>query len=120
MIEQLKFVGIPTRDQERALAFWTNLVGFELETDQAMGPQRWIELRIPGGQTRIALYTPEGHEDRVGTFFNGSFQCANVQATYDDLSARGVEFAGPPERQPWGTFATFYDPDGNSFVLSTG
>ena len=68
MIKQLKFVGIPTADQDRALAFWTEKMGFRVTTDQPMGNQRWIELAIPGAQTGIVLFTPEGHEDRIGTF----------------------------------------------------
>lgn len=119
MIKQLKFVGIPTRDQDQALTFWTEKMGFRVETDQPMGDQRWIELSIPGAQTGIVLFTPEGQEDRVGSFFNGSFQCQDVEYSYRQLSYRGVEFLGPPERQPWGTFVKFRDPDGNSFVLSS-
>lgn len=119
MIRQLKFVGIPTSDQDRALSFWTEKVGFAIATDQPMGSQRWIELSIPGAQTGVVLFTPEGHEDRVGTFFNGSFQCDDVEYSYRQLCERGVEFEGPPERQPWGTFAKFRDPDGNTFVLSS-
>ena len=65
------------------------------------------------------LFTPEGHEDRVGTFFNGSFGCDDVDYTVRQMSAKGVEFEGPPEKQPWGTFAKFKDPDGNTFVLSS-
>jgi predicted enzyme related to lactoylglutathione lyase len=119
MIRQLKFVGIPTRDQDRALAFWTEQMGLTVMTDQPMGDQRWIELAIPGAQTGIVLFTPEGHEDRIGNFFNGSFACDDVDYSYRQLSERGVRFEGPPEKQPWGTYAKFYDPDGNSFVLSS-
>lgn len=120
MIKQLKFAGIAVSDQDRALAFWTEKVGFKVATDQPMGPgQRWIELSIPGAETRIVLFTPDGHEDRVGTFFNGSFACDDVDYTYRQLSDRGVEFEGPPDKQPWGSFAKFRDPDGNSFVLSS-
>ena len=72
MIKLLKFVGVPTSDQDRALAFWTEKVGFRVATDQPMGAQRWIELSIPGADTGVVLFTPEGHEDRIGTFFNGS------------------------------------------------
>jgi uncharacterized glyoxalase superfamily protein PhnB len=43
----------------------------------------------------------------------------NVTATYRQLSGRGVEFVKPPEKQPWGEFAIFKDPDGNQFVLSS-
>ena len=120
MIKQLKFVGIPTSDQTRALRFYVDKLGFEVSTDQPMGDkQRWIELRIGTSPTRIVLFTPEGHENRIGTFFNGSFACDDVQATYRQLSARGVEFLKLPEKQPWGEFAILKDPDGNQLVLSS-
>ena len=120
MITHLKFVGIPTRDQDVALAFYTEKLGFKVVTDQPMGPkQRWIELRVGNSDSRVVLFTPDGHEDRIGTQFNGAFACDNVDATYAELSARGVEFTSPPTKQPWGTFAIFKDPDGNQFVMST-
>jgi predicted enzyme related to lactoylglutathione lyase len=120
MIRYVKFVSVPTRDQDAALAFWTKKVGFEVATDQPMGPERrWIELSIPGAETRVVLYTPEGQEDRIGTFFNGSFACDDVDYTYKQMLARGVEFEAPPAKQSWGTFAIFKDPDGNSFVLGS-
>jgi len=120
MITHLKFVGVPTRDQARALEFWTEKLGFRVVTDQPMGEaQRWIELLIANAETRLVLFTPEGHEDRVGTFFNGSFACDDVEATYRQLRARGVAFTAEPTQQPWGTYATFKDPDGNQFVLSS-
>ena len=120
MITQLKFVSIPVSDQDRALAFYTEKLGFEISTDQPMGPgKRWIELRIASSGTRVVLFTMDGQEDRIGTFFNGAFACDNVEATYRQLSQRGVEFIEPPTVQPWGSFAKFKDPDGNTFVLSS-
>jgi len=120
MITHLKFVGIPTRDQDAALAFYTEKLGFKVVTDQPMGPkQRWIELRVGNSDSRVVLVTPDGQEDRIGTSFNGAFACDNVDATYAELSARGVEFTSPPKKEPWGTFAVFKDPDGNQFVMST-
>ncbi len=120
MITHVKFVGIPTRDQARALKFYTEKLGFEVSTDQPFNDkQRWIELRIAHSQTRVVLFTPEGQEDRIGTFFNGSIACDDVEGTYRQLSQRGVEFVKEPEKQSWGTFAMFKDPDGNQFVLSS-
>lgn len=119
MITHLKFAGIPVHDQERALKFWTEIMGFRIVTDQPLGKQRWIELAIRASETRIVLFTPEGQEDRIGTFFNGSFACDDVEATHRQLSERGVEFVEAPAKQPWGTFAIFKDPDGNRFVLSS-
>jgi predicted enzyme related to lactoylglutathione lyase len=119
MITHLKFAGIPCRDQDAALKFWTEKIGFRVVTDQPLGAQRWIELAIRNGDTGVVLFTPEGHEDRIGTFFNGSFACDDVEATWRQLSERGVEFKGPPEKQPWGTFAIFRDLEGNEFVLGS-
>jgi predicted enzyme related to lactoylglutathione lyase len=120
MVTHVKFVSIPTRDQDRALAFWTDKVGMKVVTDQPMGPgQRWIELRIGQSETKFVLFTPDGHESRIGTFFNGTLACDNVKKTYDELKARGVEFTGEPKDEPWGTYATFKDQDGNVFALSS-
>jgi predicted enzyme related to lactoylglutathione lyase len=120
MITQVKFVGISVSDQDRALKFYTEKLGFEIATDQPMGPgKRWIELRISHSQTRVVLFTPDGQEDRIGTFFNGAIGCDDVEATWRQLSQRGVEFVEAPTRQPWGTYAKFKDPDGNIFVLSS-
>ncbi len=120
MITHIKFIGIPTTDQDLALEFYTEKLGFAVSTDQGFNEkQRWIELRIANSATRVVLFTPEGHENRIGTFFNGSFACDDVSATYRQLKARGVTFIKEPQKQPWGEFAMFQDPDGNQFVLSS-
>jgi predicted enzyme related to lactoylglutathione lyase len=120
MIKAVKFVSIPVRDQDQALEFYTKKLGFNIATDQPMGPgqQRWIELKIPGADTRVVLFTADGHQDRIGTFTGVSFTTDNVEKTHADYVARGVEFAEGPTKQPWGTYAIFKDVDGNQFVLS--
>jgi predicted enzyme related to lactoylglutathione lyase len=120
MIKSLKFAGIPTRDQAKAVAFWTEKVGFRVMTDQPLGNQRWIELGIGKSETRIVLFTPPGHESHISTFFNGSFACDDVEAAYRQMTAKGVEFKAPPKKEHWGTSAIFMDADGNSFVLGSG
>ncbi len=120
MITHVKFVSIPTRDQERALAFYTGKLRFTVLTDQPFDEsQRWIELGIGGSETRFVLFTPKGQEDRIGTFFNGALACDDVEKTYGELKARGVEFVGEPQKSDWGSYAIFKDPDGNQFVLSS-
>jgi predicted enzyme related to lactoylglutathione lyase len=119
MITHLKFASIPVTDQDRALAFYTEKLGFKIATDQPFDDkQRWIELRIGDSDTRIVLFTPEGHEDRIGGFFNGSLACDDVEATYRQLKQRGVEFVSEPKKEPWGTYMIMKDPDGNQFVVS--
>src|SRR5882724_8884903 len=119
MIKSMKFAGVPVRDQDRALAFYTEKLGFEILTDQPLGAQRWIELKIPGAQTGVVLFTPPGHEDRIGTFTSISFACDDVEKTHAELSARGVQFRQPPKKESWGTSAIFEDSEGNVFVLGT-
>lgn len=120
MLKRIKFVSVPVRDQDRAIEFWTQKLGFQISTDQPMGDgQRWVELRIPGGQTGITLFTIPGQEDRIGTFSGVSFVVDDVEKTFRELSERGVEFAQPPKKESWGTSAVFKDIDGNSFVIGT-
>ena len=120
MIKGIKFASVPVRDQDRALEFYTRKLGFTVATDQPFNDkERWIELKIPGAETRLVLFTPEGHESRIGQFQAISFVADNVRKTYEELSGRGVEFLGPPQEADWGSSAIFKDQDGNQFVLSS-
>lgn len=120
MIKAVKFVTVFVTDQDAALEFYTQKLGFTIVTDQPMGPgARWIELRIPGADTGIVIAKPMMPDHRVGIVMNMAFSADDVQKTYDELAARGVEFTRPPKTEPWGTSAVFVDPDGNTFVLSS-
>ena len=81
MITHIKFVSIPTRDQDRALAFWTERVGCRLLTDQPFDDkQRWIELRIGTSETRLVLFSGDGPGAmQPGGSFNGALACDNVE-----------------------------------------
>jgi catechol 2,3-dioxygenase-like lactoylglutathione lyase family enzyme len=120
MIKRIKFASIPVSDQDRSLAFYTEKLGFKVITDQPFdSDQRWIELRIPGGETSVVLFTPDEHRDRIGTAQHVTFLSDDVEGTYKQLSQRGVTFEGPPQKMEWGTFVVFKDPDGNRFVIGT-
>ncbi len=120
MIKQIKFVAIPVRDYDKSLAFFRDKLGFKVLTDQHFGPGlRWIEMKIGKAESGIALFTPPGQEDRIGKFTSISFETENVEKTYEELSARGVEFVQGPKKESWGTSAIFKDIDGNQFVLGT-
>jgi len=116
VITHVKFITIPTHDQDRALAFYTEKLGFRVFTDQPHGDdgQRWIELRVGTSDTRVVLFTAT---DPPGSFY-GTLACDNVERTYEELKGRGVEFVAPPKKEPWGTFAIFKDIDGNQLMLS--
>ncbi|HEV2920157.1 MAG TPA: VOC family protein [Actinomycetota bacterium] len=121
MLTAVRSVGIYVGDQDRAKEFFTGTLGFELVQDTPMGEEpgtaRWIEVAPPDRNVILVLYTPEGDQERVGTFSNVLFECDDIQATHKQLAARGVEFAEEPSRQFWGWWAVFKDPDGNSYGL---
>jgi catechol 2,3-dioxygenase-like lactoylglutathione lyase family enzyme len=120
MIRGIELVSIPVRDQDASLKFYTEKLGFKVLTDQPYTPQqRWIELLIPGAESRLALFTPEGNEDRIGSFQPVTFWCDDIFATARILKSRGVEFEAEPKTEVWGTMAIVKDGDGNRFVLSS-
>ncbi len=120
MIKSVKLTSIPVHDQKRALEFYTDKLGFSIITDQKFDDkQRWIELGLPGAQTRIVLFTPTEHEDRIGTFSGITFHADDVVKTHKELRAKGVQFLHPPKKEAWGTYTLFKDLDGNQFCLSS-
>lgn len=120
MIKAIKFASVPVSDQDRALDFYTQKLGFEVATDIPFDDsQRWIELRIQDSGARLVLFTPQGQEERIGSFSNIVFIAEDVEETYRELVSHGVEFIQEPKKADWGTAAVFRDPDGNSFVISS-
>ncbi|MBS0629241.1 MAG: VOC family protein [Verrucomicrobia bacterium] len=119
MISGVKHVSIPVKNQDKALKFYTEKLGFEVLMDAEFDSQRWIELKIPGGETQVVLFTPEGHEDRVGTFSNIVFMSDDIQNTVKELRAKGVKFTKDLTEEHWGTYALFEDAEGNTFCLSS-
>ena len=117
------------RDQDKALAFYTEKLGFEVRNDRPMGPgaPRWIEVAPPGAQTAILLYKPtesmpgastyEQAVSSIGTFTTFIFNVDDMEATCKDLESRGVEFGDKPRKQPYGWWATIKDADGNVIGL---
>jgi catechol 2,3-dioxygenase-like lactoylglutathione lyase family enzyme len=117
----LNSVGVPVSDQHRAPEFYTKALGFRVVTDQPFDDtQRWIELGIGRSSSGITLFTPAGHENRIGTFTGISFLADDVIETCKELAAKGVKFIQEPKQADWGTAAVFADPDGNQFVIGTG
>jgi lactoylglutathione lyase len=115
MIKNIHVTGVSVSDQDRALDFYTNKIGFETRADIAVGDYRWIEVVPPGAETALVLEPGQG---KVGTFTSVVFATDDMQATYDELRSRGVRFTEEPSKQPWGGIqAQFVDPDGNTFVL---
>jgi catechol 2,3-dioxygenase-like lactoylglutathione lyase family enzyme len=111
--------GIPTSDQARALRFYTEQLGFEVATDQPFDDkQSWIELRIANAATRVVLFTRKATRiasARSSTVHSPATTCLQLIGS----SATAASSSSAPEKQPWGEFAVFKDPDGNQFVLAS-
>jgi uncharacterized glyoxalase superfamily protein PhnB len=121
-------------DQEEALDFWTNKVCFEVRADISMpelGDFRWLTVGAPGQEDfAIALLAIPGPpvmdedtkkqvEDLMSKGFSGSvfLNADDVQASYEELRGRGVEFTEAPSERPYGIDSEFRDPSGNTIRL---
>lgn len=119
MISSIYCGGVFCNDQQKALEFWTEKAGFTLLGDYPMGEnERWIEVALEGAQTRIVIHLASEHGGTVGAFSNLIFTCADIQKTYEEMTARGVEFSDPPSLQFWGWWATFKDQDGTIYGIT--
>lgn len=110
---------VSVSDQDAALEFYTTKLGFVVRADQDMGNgMRWLTVELPGTQTGIVLAKGYGSGNPVGSFTGLVLASDDIQATYEELSAKGVHFTEAPTRQPWGMMqALFEDQDGNGYVL---
>jgi uncharacterized glyoxalase superfamily protein PhnB len=122
-------------DQDEALDFYTKKLGFEVRSDVTvpeLGNFRWLTVSPPGQEdvaiTLMAIPGPPVMDDATaaqvrdlmakgfaGTVF---FTTDDIQASYEQLSARGVEFTEKPEERPYGVDSGFRDPSGNNFRLT--
>ena len=131
MISRLSHVTIFVRDQESAKRFYTEKLGFELRTDQALGAFRWLTVG-PAAQPDLELVLlqpgPPLHDQETsrrmielmdrGAMGGGVFETDDCRATFEELQARGVEFLKPPTERAYGVEATFRDDSGNWFSLT--
>jgi lactoylglutathione lyase len=123
MITGVSKVVVPVDDQERAKEFWTTRVGFELRRDESYGDERWIEVSPPDGGAPLLVLSPRAADDprrdvadqlpHSPVFFN----CADIETTHRELRERGVPFPVPPQRQPFGWWSLFDDPDATRYAL---
>jgi catechol 2,3-dioxygenase-like lactoylglutathione lyase family enzyme len=119
---QLSAARVFVDDIAQAKAFYVSTLALPLQAD---GERHGYCVFDAGGITLVVESVPHDApaEDRalVGRFTGLSFAVADIQATYAQLLARGVQFQGAPERQFWGgTLATFSDPAGNGLQIVEG
>lgn len=134
MLKQLTNTQVWVRDQDEALAFYTEKLGLELREDVTvpeMGNFRWLAVGVPGQDdvaiTLMAVPGPpvfeESTRDQIQSLLaKGAagglfFSTDDCQASYEELKDRGVEFLQEPAEQPYGIDAGFRDPSGNQFRM---
>ena len=123
------------RDQDEALAFYTNKVGWEVRSDLTMpelGDFRWLAVG-PAGQPDISVVlmaipappvmdaqTAAQVRELMAKGFAGTLFLTtdDVQAAYKELTGRGVEFVEKPEERPYGIDSSFRDPSGNNIRVA--
>ena len=113
---KIELVAIPVTDVERAKAFYVEQVGFNADHDyQVSDDLRFVQLTPPGSACSVVMGTgvtemPPGSQKGVQVVV------ADVEAARGELLAHGVP-ASEVDVQPWGSFVTFSDPDGNTWAL---
>lgn len=133
MIQRLSHATIYVLDQDQALDFYTNKLGFEVRMDLTIGNGfRWLTVG-PKSQPEFNLVLfavqPGGIFDEAtaahlravlakSALGVGVFETNDCHATYAELKDKGVEFISPPQEEPYGIEATFKDNSGNHFSLT--
>jgi catechol 2,3-dioxygenase-like lactoylglutathione lyase family enzyme len=138
MIRKLSHACFYVLDQDRAKAFYTEKLGFEVRTDITMGDEfegagegfRWLTVGPPD-QPDVDIILADcrmGHDPEAaeqirelvakGAMGAGVMDTDDCQKTYEELSARGVVFTQEPARRPYGIEAVFRDDSGNWFSLT--
>ncbi len=123
MISYIHSTTIVVSDQDAALDFYVNTLGWNKAMDSPMGPEmRWLTVVPPGATTQLVLGHPSwvGDGKTPGGTTGIALTTPDIEATFATLTERGVKFKGPVEAMPWGSKATWFsDPDGNEFFLAS-
>jgi predicted enzyme related to lactoylglutathione lyase len=124
---KIKLTTIYVDDQEKALHFYTEVLGFTKKNDFSNGPYRWLTVTSPedpdGTELQLALDdNPAGKAYQQALFQQGQpavmFFTDGVQADYERIKARGAEFTMPPTEVTGSTIAQLNDTCGNLLQIS--
>ncbi|MET8254344.1 VOC family protein [Micromonospora sp. NPDC005197] len=127
-VVQIDLVALIVDEYEPAIAFFTDVLGFDLVEDSPSlttdgRPKRWVVVRPPGAQTGILLARADGEHQRAATgnqvagrvgFF---LRADDFDATYRRMAEAGVTFVREPRAEPYGRVAVFLDIAGNRWDL---
>jgi uncharacterized glyoxalase superfamily protein PhnB len=124
MLERVFYTSVLVTDQDRALDFYTNVLGFERRVDNPLpdGP-RFLTVGVKGQDFMLVLWpgTPGQAQPVQGRIpASVTIETEDCRKAYEELKSRGVEFETDVLEQPWGYVALFQDPDGNRLQLREG
>ena len=124
---KIKLTSVYVNDQERALRFYTEALGFTKKADFSQGPFRWLTVASPeepeGTELQLALNdNPAGKAYQQALFASGQpaamFFTDNLQADYERIKARGAEFVMPPTDVTASKIAKVNDGCGNLIQIT--
>jgi predicted enzyme related to lactoylglutathione lyase len=115
-ITDVRTVGVPVTDQERALDFYGRVLGFETRVDAPFGESRWIEVAPPGAATTVAL-TPARTGTATGVDTGIRFTTTDADADHAVLTEAGVDVDDVLRYPGVPPMFSFRDPEGNTLYL---
>ncbi len=115
-IDRVSTVTIAVGDQDEALTWFTEKLGFEKKVDVRSPQFRWLTV-APPQQVDVEFLLASWYPDLVGKNATWVLSTRDCQGSYEELKSRGVEFSQKPEMRPWGIEAIFSDLYGNRYAL---
>jgi predicted enzyme related to lactoylglutathione lyase len=124
---KIKLTSVYVDDQEKALRFYTEVLGFARKADFRQGPYRWLTVASPedpdGTELQLALNdNPAAKAYQQALFQQGQpaamFFTADVKEDYEHIKARGAEFTLPPTEVPGATITKLNDTCGNLIQIT--
>jgi len=121
MINKVGKITLYVNDQEQAKDFWINKLGFVLKFEQPIGPDfSWIEVGPSEDEfTTLVLYSKSAMEKQNPSAVAHPsilFSTTDIESAYEKMQQKGVEVE-KLLKMPFGTMFTFFDQDGNRYIL---
>src|SRR5262249_36198816 len=124
-MDNVKIISVLVLDQDAAIAFYTEKLGFDLVEDKQFGDGRWVTIALPDQRyLTLALERAPSAEDQAfvgkqaGSHAFLGISTSDCMADYRRMKALGVNFLGEPQSGPWGTGVQLEDLYGNRLFLS--
>lgn len=124
MLQKVFYTSVLVSDQDKALHFYTNVLGLEKRVDSPTpdGP-RFLTVGVKGDDFQLVLWpgTPGQAEPAMGRpTASITIESLDIRRTFEELKSRGVEFISDLLEFEWGHVAQFQDPDGNRLQIREG